>query len=256
MGESNRGVIASGMPTGSTDNGATEVALVTGASRGIGLAVAEALLREGMAVALNARDAERLAATAERLGREHPGRVLGVPFDVRDLPAQEAAVERVLAEFGRLDLFVANAGIGVFAPVDALAPEQWSRVIDTNLTGVFYGFKATVPALERTRGMIVTIGSLAGVNFFAGGAAYNASKFGLVGFTQAAMLDLRERGVRVSTILPGSVATGFNDREVTEADAWKVQPEDIAATVLYLYRMPHRTLPSKVEIRPTRPRRG
>ena len=244
------------MARSSQGNDVQEVALVTGASRGIGLAIAEALLAEGMAVAVNGRDAGRLEGVAERLGREHPGRVLAVPFDVRDLPAQQAAVARVERELGRLDLFVANAGIGVFAPVDELEPEQWSRVIDTNLTGVFYGFKAAVPALLRTRGMIVTIASLAGINFFAGGAAYNASKFGLVGFTQAAMLDLRERGVRVSTVLPGSVATGFNDRQVTEADAWKIQPEDIAATVLYLYRMPHRTLPSKVEIRPTQLRRG
>lgn len=244
------------MAPSSQGNGLAEVALVTGASRGIGLAIAEALLREGMAVAVNGRDEARLAQTAARLERDHPGRVLALAFDVRDLAAQREAVARVERELGRLDLFVANAGIGVFGPVDQLEPEQWSRVIDTNLTGVFYGFKAAVPALLRTRGMIVTIASLAGVNFFAGGAAYNASKFGLVGFTQAAMLDLRERGVRVSTILPGSVATGFGGAEVTEADAWKIQPEDIAATVLYLYRMPHRTLPSKVEIRPTQPRRG
>lgn len=237
-------------------NGVNGVALVTGASRGIGLAVAETLLREGMSVALNGRDAALLAAAVDRLDREHPGKVIGVPFDVRDLKAQQEAVARVERELGRLDLLVANAGIGVFAPVDELEPEQWSRVIDTNLTGVFYSFKAAVPALVRTRGLIVTIASLAGINFFAGGAAYNASKFGLVGFTQAAMLDLRDRGVRVSTILPGSVATGFNDREVTPADAWKIQPEDIAETVLYLYRMPHRTLPSKVEIRPTQPRRS
>lgn len=244
------------MAPSSPGNGVLEVALVTGASRGIGLAVAEALLEQGMAVALNGRDAGRLAPAVERLDDRYPGRVMAVPFDVRDLHAQRDAVARVVAEFGRLDLFVANAGVGVFAPVDELTPEQWSRVIETNLTGVYYGFKATVPELVRTRGMIVTIASLAGVNFFAGGAAYNASKFGLVGFTQAAMLDLRERGVRVSTILPGSVATSFNDREVGEADAWKIQPEDIAQTVLYLYRMPRRTLPSKVEVRPTQPRRG
>ncbi len=255
MRECNKGVLASGMASGSNEGG-REVALVTGASRGIGLAVAEALLREGFAVGLNARGASSLSGPAERLEAAHPGRTLSLPFDVRDLAAQQDAVAQLTERFGRLDLFVANAGVGAFAPVDEIAPEQWSRVIDTNLTGVYYGFKATVPALQRTGGMIVTIASLAGVNFFAGGAAYNASKFGLVGFTQAAMLDLRDRGVRVSTVLPGSVATAFNDRTVGEADAWKIQPEDIAATVLYLYRMPARTLPSKVEIRPTQPRRG
>ncbi len=238
------------------DTAAGSVALVTGASRGIGLAVAESLLAEGFAVALNGRDEARLSAVVPGLEERYPGRTLAVPFDVSDLRAQQDAVARVLDRFGRLDLVVANAGVGAFGPVDELDEVTWRRVIDTNLTGVFFTVKASAPALKQTGGMIVTVASLAGVNFFAGGAAYNASKFGLVGFSQAAMLDLREQGVRVTTILPGSVATSFNDRTVSEADSWKIQPEDIAETVLYLYRMPARTLPSKVEIRPTKPRRG
>jgi 3-oxoacyl-[acyl-carrier protein] reductase len=244
----------------SADNGAgtvaQNVALVTGASRGIGRAVAGALLADGFSVALNGRDAERLAAVTADLESRFPGRTLAVPFDVSELAAQQEAVAKVVERFGRLDLVVANAGVGAFGPVDELDEATWRRVIDTNLTGVFFTVKAAAKALKDSGGMIVTIASLAGVNFFAGGAAYNASKFGLVGFSQAAMLDLREQGVRVSTILPGSVATEFNDRTVSDADAWKIQPQDIAETVLYLYRMPARTLPSKVEVRPTRPRRS
>jgi len=234
----------------------SKVALVTGASRGIGLAVAEALLNDGFAVALNGRDEARLAGVVSRLEESHPGKTLAVAFDVASLAAQQAAVAQVVERFGRLDLVVANAGVGTYGRVDELTEETWKRVIDTNLTGAFFTVKSAAPALKGSAGMIITIGSLAGVNFFAGGAAYNASKFGLVGFSQAAMLDLREHGVRVTTIMPGSVATGFNDRTVTEADAWKIQPQDIAETVLYLYRMPARTLPSKVEIRPSRPPRG
>ena len=142
--------------------------------------------------------------------------------------------------------------MGGYAAVDEMKLDTWHNIIDTNLTGVFYTVKATVDELKRNEGYLITIASLAGTNFFAGGAAYNASKFGLLGFTQAAMLDLREHGVRVTTIMPGSVATGFSDRTLSKADDWKIQPQDIADTVLYLLRMPPRTLPSKVEMRPAR----
>jgi len=229
-----------------------QTALVTGASKGIGLAVARALLAEGMNVVMGARDEAALTAAAEGAAAAGAGRVLPVTLDVREPASLEAAVAAALSRFGSLDLLVANAGVGARGAIDELDAETWHRVIDTNLTGVFNSVKAVIPALKASRGMIVTIGSLAGVNFFAGGAAYNASKFGLLGFSQAIMLDLRDHGIRVSTIMPGSVATGFNDRTVSADDAWKIAPEDIAATVLYLLGMPARTLPSKIEVRPAR----
>ncbi len=227
-------------------------ALVTGASRGIGLAIAEGLVAAGMNVMLTSRNASEVEQVAERLD-SGLGAALGVACDVRSLSDLETAVSRTVEAFGGLDLLVANAGVGHFGPVDALSVDAWQSVIDTNLTGVFLSVKAAVPALKRSHGMIVTIGSLAGANFFAGGSAYNASKFGLLGFSQAIMLDLRPHGIRVSTVMPGSVATSFSDRGPAEADAWKIQPEDLADTVLYLAHMPARTLPSKVEVRPSLP---
>ncbi len=229
-----------------------KTALITGASRGIGRATAAALVRAGMNVVVTARSGEDAGNVARELTREGPGRALGLACDVRDLDSQKGVVNVALGEFGRLDLLVANAGVGGRKSILDLEPQFWHDVIGTNLTGAFYSVKACAPSLIETGGMIVTIGSLAGTNFFAGGAAYNASKFGLLGFTQAVMLDLREHGVRVSTVMPGSVATTFADRQLSEADAWKIDPDDIAQTVLYLFRMPARTLPSKVEIRPTR----
>ena len=229
-----------------------KTALITGGSRGIGRATAAALLGAGMNVVITARNGEQAGEVARGLSQAGPGRALGLACDVRDLASQEGVVKVALGEFGALDLLVANAGVGGRASIVDMEPAFWHDVIDTNLTGAFYSVKAAVPALIESGGMIVTVGSLAGANFFAGGAAYNASKFGLLGFTQAVMLDLRDHGVRVSTILPGSVATTFADRSVTHEDAWKLDPEDIAATVLYLYRMPARALPSKVEIRPAR----
>lgn len=227
-------------------------ALITGGSRGIGRATAAALVEAGINVVLTARSGEDANSVARDLSKSGPGRALGLACDVRDLASLEGVVRTALGEFGSLDLLVANAGVGGRASILDLEPEFWHDVIDTNLTGAFYSVKAATPALIESGGMIVTVGSLAGANFFAGGAAYNASKFGLLGFTQAVMLDLREHGVRVSTIMPGSVATTFADREVTPEDAWKLDPADIAATVLYLFRMPARALPSKVELRPAR----
>lgn len=231
-------------------------ALITGGSKGIGLGVAEALVDRGMDVAITARTQDEVERAAEGLRARGGGRALGLVCDVRDLEQQREAVARVADEFGGLDALIANAGIGRFGSVEELSPEDWRAVIDTNLTGVFYSVKAAVGELKRRRGWIVTISSLAGTNFFAGGAAYNASKFGLTGFTQAVMLDLRQHGVKVSTIMPGSVATHFNDRTPTDADAWKIQPEDVGAMVVYLLTTPERTLPSKIEVRPSRPPQG
>ncbi|MFA5593677.1 MAG: SDR family oxidoreductase [Trueperaceae bacterium] len=229
-----------------------KTALVTGATRGIGRATAHALVGAGMNVVLTARNGEEAGRVARELTQAGPGRAMGLACDVRDLTSVEGVVNVTLGEFGALDLLVANAGVGGRASIVDLEPEFWHEVMNTNLTGAFHSVKVAVPALIESEGMIITIGSLAGANFFAGGAAYNASKFGLLGFTQAVMLDLRDHGVRVSTIMPGSVATTFADRAVTDQDAWKLDPADIAETVLYLFRMPARALPSKVEIRPAR----
>ncbi len=230
-----------------------KTALVTGASKGIGLAIARALLAEGMNVTITARSAEGVEQAAAALEQEAPGRVLGLACDVRDIEQQRSVVERTTATFGGLDALIANAGVGRFAAVDQMRLEDWQAVIDTNLSGVYYSVNAAIPALKLSHGMIITIGSLAGVNAFAGGSAYNASKFGLLGFSHAIMLDLRPHDIRVSTIMPGSVATHFNGNEPSEADAWKIQPEDIAETVAYLLKMPARTLPSRIEVRPSKP---
>jgi NAD(P)-dependent dehydrogenase (short-subunit alcohol dehydrogenase family) len=143
--------------------------------------------------------------------------------------------------------------VGIFAPVDSLSVEAWQQMIATNLSGVFYTLKASIEALKRSKGYYITVASLAGTNFFASGAGYNASKFGVVGFTQAAMLDLRKYDIKVSTLMPGSVATHFNQNEPSNKDAWKIQPEDIGELVVDLLKLNPRTLPSKIEIRPTRP---
>ena len=169
------------------------------------------------------------------------------------MDAEKKAVAAILEKFGQLDVLVANAGVGHLVSFDELTEQQWKETIDTNLTGVFNSVKSSIDALKKSKGYVISIASLAGTNFFERGTAYNASKFGLVGFTQALMLDVRKYGIKVSTIMPGSVATEFNDHTVTEADAWKIQPEDIGQIVTDLLEMHPRTLPSKVEVRPSMP---
>ncbi len=225
--------------------------LITGGTKGIGLGIAESLLAEGVNVAITGRDQAATESVAASLGS--PDRVLGIAADVRDYAAQQAAVQAVIDKWGQLDGMIANAGVGHFAPIDSMTVEQWNEVIDINLTGVFYSTKASLEALKASKGYLITIASLAGTNFFPKGAAYNASKFGLVGFTQAVMLDVRDAGVKVTTIMPGSVATYFNNHVPSEADAWKIQPEDIGKLVVDLLTMPARSLPSKIEIRPSAP---
>ena len=184
------------------------------------------------------------------LGR---GKAIGMRADVRDLTSQEKTVKRILDEWGQLDVLIANAGLGHFASIEDLTQEQWHETIDINLTGVFNSIKACIPALKDSKGYIITIASLAGTNFFKGGSAYNASKFGLVGFTQAVMLDLRDLDIKVTTIMPGSVATYFNNNEPNAQDAWKIQIEDLGQMVVDLLKMHPRTLPSKIEVRPLKP---
>lgn len=230
-----------------------KTALITGGSKGIGLGVAQALIQAGMNVTITARNQAQVEAAAAQLNETGPGRALGLRCDVRSFEDQVEVVSRTAAEFGQLDVAIANAGVGGYAAIDEMSMDTWHNIIDTNLTGVFYTVKAAVEQLKANHGYLITIASLAGTNFFERGSAYNASKFGLVGFTQAVMLDLRKYGVKTTTIMPGSVATYFNDNEPAEKDAWKIQPEDIGEMVLYLLNVPERTLPSKVEVRPTIP---
>lgn len=230
-----------------------KTAIITGGSSGIGYGIAAALVKEGINVTITSRSEDRAKEAALKLKQVGSGDVLGIKADVRKLEDQEEAVRLTLKKWGQLDLFVANAGVGHFAPVEDLSIEHWQETIDTNLTGPFYSIKSSLQALKNSRGYFITISSLAGTNFFAGGSAYNASKFGLTGFTQAIMLDLRQSGIRVSTIMPGSVATGFNDHQVDDKDAWKIQIEDLGELVVDLFKLNPRTLPSKIEVRPTQP---
>jgi NADP-dependent 3-hydroxy acid dehydrogenase YdfG len=228
-----------------------KVVYITGGTKGIGYGVAVTLLEQGMRVAISGRHIETAQKAAESLGNEE--QVLAIESNVSNLGDEKKAVEKILKKWGQLDVVLANAGVGIFAPVDQLSDADWKSMIDTNLTGAFYTLKATVEALKKSQGYYISLASLAGTNFFAQAAGYNASKFGLVGFTQAAMLDLRPHGIKVSTIMPGSVATYFNDHTPNDKDAWKIQPEDIGKLVLDLLTMHPRTLPSKIEVRPSRP---
>lgn len=230
-----------------------KTALITGGSTGIGYGIAATLLQEGMNVAITSRSKQRADDAVRTLSESGGGEVIGIPADVRDLKAQQEAIKHVLDKWGQLDLLVANAGLGYFESIEDMTPDQWQETIDTNLTGPFNSIKAGVEALKSSKGYYMTISSLAGTNFFPGGAAYNASKFGVTGFTQAVMLDLRKYGIRVTTIMPGSVATHFNNHQPGDQDSWKIQIEDIGEMVVNLMKLNHRTLPSKIEVRPTQP---
>ncbi|NAS30603.1 SDR family oxidoreductase [Flavobacteriaceae bacterium R38] len=231
-----------------------KIALITGGSKGIGYGIAEVMLKQGMKVAITGRDLETVEKAASELNKLE-GEAIGIQADVRNLKSQEEAVHKIITTWGQIDVLIANAGIGHFASIEDLSAEQWNETIDTNLTGVFYSVKATVEQLKKSKGYIFTISSLAGTNFFANGTAYNASKFGLTGFTQALMLDLRQYDVKVSTIMPGSVSSYFNGRTPEEGSDWRIQSEDLGQIIVDLLKIHPRTLPSKVEIRPSKPPR-
>jgi 3-oxoacyl-[acyl-carrier protein] reductase len=240
------------------DQQAGRVAIVTGGSKGIGYAIAEALVGRGMRVAIASRNEADVQKAAAKLNDGAGSEVsIGVPCDVRRYEECEQLVGETVRAFGRVDVLVNNAGIGRFANVAELSPDDWRAVIETNLNGVYYCTHAALPKLRAAgQSWIINIGSLAGKNAFPGGGAYNASKFGLIGFSEALMQEVRHDGVRVSYIMPGSVATEFSSPGQTGSAAeWKVQPEDIAQIVLDLLDTPARTLPSRIEVRPSRPPR-
>jgi len=229
-----------------------KIAVVTGATRGIGRAIAGRLLREGASVAVCGRATESVDAVVGEWKHAAGAQVFGEVADVSKLEDVRRFFDNVEARFGGIDFLINNAGIGIFKSVADLTPAEWHRTIDLNLSGVYYCSHEVLPRLrKRGGGYIVNISSLAGKNAFAGGAAYNASKFGLNGFSEAMMLDQRYDNVRVSYIMPGSVDTDFSTGAGTAP--WKIQPEDIAEVVSMLLRMPSRTLVSRVEIRPSKP---
>ncbi len=234
------------------------VAFVTGGTRGIGLAVVKALVGRGDSVVLTGTsdDSVLRAEKAVSLPAGDATRVMGVVCDVRDGGSVRRAIDAAVQRFGGLDILVNNAGVGTGGPVESLDVAEWSRLVDTNLTGVFHCSQAAIPHLKaRGAGWIVNISSLAGKNAFAGGAAYCATKAGLDAFSEALMQEVRHDGIRVAHICPGSVATGFNNREPEAGADWKLHAEDVAAVVLHLLSHPARSLPSRVEIRPAQPPR-
>lgn len=226
-----------------------KVAYITGGTKGIGLGVAKELLKAGLKVAISGRKLEDVEKAKAELGNEN---VLAIAGDVRNFQDEENAVKEIVTKFGKLDIVIANAGLGKFAPIDELSLEDWNAMIDTNLTGAFHTLKASVDQLKANKGYYISISSLAGTNFFANGAGYNASKFGLVGFTQAAMLDLRTYDVKTTTIMPGSVTSHFNGHQPNPEDGWKIQPEDLGQIIVDLLKLNPNVLPSKIEVRPTK----
>ena len=244
----------SGSPAGAVDAVLEgKVALITGGSKGIGFAIAEALVSQGARVMITGRDAADLERAQARLGP----RALSVSADARLADEVERAVQATVDGHGGLDVLVNNAGIGIFKNAADMSSAEWQSIIDTNLSGVFYYCHAAIPHLRRRGGgWIVNISSLAGKNPFTGGAAYCASKAGLNAFSEALMQEVRYDNIRVTYVMPGSVATGFSGRgEPGKAD-WKIQPEDIGQMVLDLLAMPPRSLPSRVEMRPSRPQKS
>lgn len=230
------------------------VAAITGGTRGIGRAIAERLLDEGVRVAICGTTRESVDRALEDLAGR--GELLGEVADVSKLEDVQRFVAATMAGFGRIDAFINNAGVGMFRAAGDLTPEEWHRMIGVNLTGTYYCCHEILPIFrQQGSGDIVNISSLAGKNPFAGGSGYNASKFGLNGFSEAMMLDHRNDGVRVSYVMPGSVATEFGGHGADVGADWKIAPEDVADVVQMLLEMPRRTTVSRVEIRPSRPAR-
>jgi NAD(P)-dependent dehydrogenase (short-subunit alcohol dehydrogenase family) len=233
------------------------VAIVTGGSRGIGFAAASALLARGAAVCITGTDERRLEDARVALSATGgDNRVLAVRADVRVETDVAQAVARVVSSWGGLDILVNNAGVGGFVEVSEMTAADWHRVVDTNLTGVYHCCHAVIPHLKaRGGGWIINVSSLAGKNPFVGGAAYCASKAGLNAFSEALMQEVRHDGIRVSVVMPGSVRTGFSGAGDGAGTDWKLSPDDVAQVIVDLVAHPARSLPSRVEIRPSRPPR-
>ena len=231
----------------------SRIALVTGGTRGIGSAIARRLARDGFSVFISGRTEESVREAVEGFEKEKVI-IRGFAADARREEDQKRLIQSVADAAGRLDVLVNNAGIGHFEPVDRLPPSRFREVIEVNLIGVYYAVHFAAPLMKRSGGgFIVNIASLAAVNAFAGGSAYNASKFGLLGFSEAAMLDLRHDGIRLATVLPGSVATDFGHSHGNRDLSWMLQADDVAEAVADLVAFPDRAIPSRIDLRPARP---
>ncbi len=229
-----------------------KVAIVTGSTKGIGRAIAEHLLEAGASVVVNARSAGAVEAIALALG----DRAFGIVADVGDASQCQRLVDETVEHFGRLDILVNNAGLGIFKSISEMTVEEWQLQVDVNLGGVFYCSKAALPHLSTTGdGFIVNSASLASRNPFVGGTGYNASKFGVLGLTEAMMLDVRYEDVRVSIVMPGSVDSYFNDRQQVPERTWRLHVDDCAAAVLQVLSYPKEAHVSRIEMRPSQPKR-
>jgi 3-oxoacyl-[acyl-carrier protein] reductase len=228
--------------------------VLTGGARGIGRAISEALVHSGANVCLSGRSAQDVDRVAQELGDLKKGRVTGTVCDVRDYDQVKALLAFAVSQFGGIDILINNAGIGIFELVEEMSAEDFRAILETNLFGVFYCCREAIPLLkQRGGGYIINISSLAGANPHPRMAAYNASKFGLNGFTEALMQEVRHDGIKVSYIMPGSVNTEFGGDEPSDTKSWQLQPDDIARVVIDLLHHDDRSLPSRIEIRPSRP---
>jgi NAD(P)-dependent dehydrogenase (short-subunit alcohol dehydrogenase family) len=232
----------------------SKVAVVTGGTKGIGRAIAAALLKEGARVVVCSRRADEVERCVDELGKESVGKIAGRACDVGRYDEVQKLIQLAVQKFEGIDILINNAAVGIFANITELSPEQWRQVLDTNLTGAYHCCHAAIPHMKkRGGGYIINISSLAGKNPFKGGSAYNASKFGLNGFSEAIMQDLRYDNIRVSYVMPGSVNTRFAGNEEAAANGWKLAPEDVAEVVVDLLHHQPRCLPSCVEMRPSKP---
>src|SRR6266705_1712054 len=235
-------------------NLAGKTAIVTGGTKGIGRAIAEALVAEGISVCTSARNQDEVDQAVKELNRSAGGRAIGLTSDVREYDQVRALIDYTVKELGGLDLLINNAGIGVFETVEETSPEDFRAVLETNLFGVFYGCHEAIPQMKkRGGGYIINISSLAGANPHPRMAAYNASKFGLNGFSEALMQEVRHDNIKVSYIMPGSVNTEFAGDSPNDEKSWQLTPGDIARVVIDLLHHDDRSLPSRVEIRPSKP---
>jgi NAD(P)-dependent dehydrogenase (short-subunit alcohol dehydrogenase family) len=231
-----------------------KVAIVTGGTKGIGRGIAEALVREGVSVCISARKEDEITEATQALKKLGSGKATGLVCDVRDYGQVRSLFARVNAELGGVDILVNNAGIGIFSPVAEMSPEDFRAILETNVCGVFYCCHEAIPLMkQRGGGYIINISSLAGANPHPRMAAYNASKFGLNGFSEALMQEVRHDGIKVSYIMPGSVNTEFGGDTPGDQNSWQLQPADIARVVIDLLHHDERSLPSRVEIRPSKP---
>jgi NAD(P)-dependent dehydrogenase (short-subunit alcohol dehydrogenase family) len=225
-------------------------ALVTGGTKGIGRAIAEALIKAGARVTITARNEAEITTAVAQLNALGPGTATGHVCDVRDYNQ----VKSVFADLDSVDILINNAGVGIFASVESMSVEDFHTVLETNIFGVFYCCHEAIPLMKkRGGGYIINMSSLAGANPHPRMAAYNASKFGLNGFSEALMQEVRQDGIKVSYIMPGSVNTEFGGDEPGDEKSWQLQPPDIAQVVLDLLEYPDRALPSRIEIRPSKP---